>query len=123
MDCELSVMKTNNTWDVIPLPNDKNLVGCRWIYKIKYGSDEKIERYKARLMAKGFSQKEGIDYFETYSLVAKLVIVKMFLAITTIKKWNLVQLDVNNVFLSGELHEEVFMDIPAGLDVSHCPKM
>lgn len=117
MESELNAMKANNTWDVVPLPNEKNSVGCRWVYKIKHGSDGKIERYKARLMAKGFNQKEGIDYFETYSPVAKLVTVKILLAIAAIKKWNLVQLDVNNAFLNGALHEEVFIDIPPGLDV------
>lgn len=117
MNMELDAMAANNTWTIMPLPPNKNTVGCRWVYKVKHGSNGTIERYKARLMAKGFNQKEGIDYFETYSPVAKLVTVKLILAIDAIKKWNMVQLGVNNVFLNGDLHEEVFMDIPPGLNI------
>ncbi|KAL4558415.1 hypothetical protein LXL04_036615 [Taraxacum kok-saghyz] len=116
MKAELDAMAANNTWTIMPLPKNKNTVGCRWVYKVKHGSNGVIERHKARLVAKGFNQKEGIDYFETFSPVAKLVTVKMLLAIAAAKKWDLVQLDVNNTFLNGELNEEVFMDIPSGLD-------
>lgn len=121
MNMELDAMAANNTWTIMPLPPNKNIVGCRWVYKVKHESNGTIERYKARLVAKGFNQKEGIDYFETYSPVAKLVTIKLILAIDAIKKWNMVQLDVNNVLLNGDLHEEVFMNIPPELNIQGEP--
>ena len=117
MAAELEAMDSNDTWTILPLPPGKNTVGCRWVYKIKYGSNGKIERHKARLVAKGFTQQEGVDYFDIYSPVAKLVTVKMLLAIAAAKSWDLVQLDVNNAFLNGTLHEEVYMDIPPGVNI------
>lgn len=117
MDDELKAMNANQTWSIVPLPHNKNTVGCRWVYKIKYGSNGNIERHKARLVAKGFSQQEGVDFFDTYTPVAKLVTVKTLLAIAAAKFWNLVQLDVNNAFLNGDLKEEVYMDLPPGFKI------
>lgn len=104
MVVELDAMKCNNTLTILPLSPGKNTVGCCWVYNIKYGSNGKIERNKACLVAKGFTQQEGVDFFDTYSLFVKLVTVKMLLAIVAEKSWVLVQLDVNNAFLNGTLH-------------------
>ncbi|KAL4027854.1 hypothetical protein IC575_011044 [Cucumis melo] len=114
MKAELEAMETNQTWSIVPLPKGKNSIGCRWVYKIKHKVDGSIERYKARLVAKGYTQQEGLDYFETFSPVAKMVTVKTLLTIAVSKEWPLVQLDVNNAFLHGELFEEVYMDLPLG---------
>lgn len=75
-----------NTWTVVPLPPQKNAMDCRWVYKIEYGSNGAIERHKSILVVKGFNQKEGIDYFKTYSHVTKLYTVKLHLSITLIKQ-------------------------------------
>ena len=114
MDAEIAALEANNTWTITPLPHDKHPVGCKWVYRIKYKADGAIERYKARLVAKGFTQNEGLDYLEIFSPVAKMVSVKCVLAVAAVKGWFLSQLDVNNAFLHGDLHEEVYMSLPPG---------
>jgi hypothetical protein len=114
MQAEIKALEANNTWTFVPLPSNKTLIGCKWVYKIKHNSDGSIERYKAQLVAKGFTQCEGLDYFETFSPVAKLSTVRCLLALAVIKGWHLHQLDVNNAFLHRDLDEEVYMKPPLG---------
>ncbi|GKV14238.1 hypothetical protein SLEP1_g25140 [Rubroshorea leprosula] len=83
MKAEIDALEKNNTWTLETLPPDKRLIGCKWVYKIKYNADGKIERYKARLVTKGFTQVEGIDYHDTFAPVAKLVTVRCLPAIAT----------------------------------------
>ncbi|KAB2624186.1 hypothetical protein D8674_015846 [Pyrus ussuriensis x Pyrus communis] len=118
MEEELQALKTQNTWSLVPLPQNKNLVGCKWVFKIKKHSDGSISRYKARLIAKGFNQEEGIDYGETFSSVVKPTTVRLILALATHFGWSLQQLDVKNAFLHGVLQEEVYMSQPPGFNPS-----
>ena len=112
MSVEIRALISNNTWSLCSLPHGKTAIGCKWVYKIKYHSDGSIDRYKARLVTKGYTQIEGIDYHDTFVPVAKLVTLRLLLSIDITKNWSLHQLDVNNAFLQGDLHEEVFMQLP-----------
>ena len=112
MQEEINALHAQGTWDLVPLPHAKNLVGCKWIYRIKKNADGSIARHKARLVAKGFSQEEGVDYSETFSLVVKPTIVRLVLALAAQFHWTIKQLDVKNAFLHGILQEEVYMAQP-----------
>ncbi|XP_073137802.1 uncharacterized protein [Henckelia pumila] len=115
MQTEISALEANKTWSLMPLPSGHRSIGCKWVFKIKYHSNGTIERYKARLIAKGFTQREGIDYHETFAPVAKLTTFRCMLALGAIHDWKLHQMDVQNVFLHGDLTEEVYMRLPPGL--------
>ncbi|RVW37728.1 Retrovirus-related Pol polyprotein from transposon RE1 [Vitis vinifera] len=112
---ELQALQANDTWSLTPLPAGKTPIGCRWVYKIKQRSDGFIERYKARLVAKGFTQLEGVDYQNTFSPTTKIISVRCLLALAAACGWSLHQMDVNNAFLHGDLHEEIYMSPPLGL--------
>ena len=114
MQQELAALETNETWELTSLPVGKRPIGCYWVYKIKHHLDGNIDRYEARLVAKGYNQIEGVDFTDSFSLVAKPVTVRAFLAIATSSSWLLHQLDINNTFLHGFLDEEVFMSPPEG---------
>lgn len=98
MNKELFAFESNHTWILMDLPPGKKPIGCKWVYKVKYHSDGSIERYKAKLVAKGFIQAEGIDYHDTFAPVAKMITFRTLLALASINNWHLHQLDVNNAF-------------------------
>ena len=93
------------------------MVGCKWIYKIKTHSNGSIERYKARLVIKGFTQEYEIDYEETFAPVARISSVRDLLTVAAASKWDLFHMDIKNAFLNGDLSEEVYMQPPPGLSV------
>ena len=91
-------------------------ISCKWVYKVKIRPDGSIERYKARLVARGFSQQYGLDYDETFSPVSKNTMVRVLIALVASKSWVLWQMDVKNVFLHGELDKEIYMEQPKGFE-------
>lgn len=114
MEKELAALQTNNTWSIVRLSPGKKLIGCKWVYCVKYLADGSINKFKACLVAKGYTQNEGQDYHNTFSPVAKMAIVRTLLAIVDVKRWDIHQHDINNAFLHGDLSEEVYMVIPQG---------
>lgn len=114
MGSEVDALEENNTWTIEDLPPGKKAIGSKWVYKIKYNSDGSIERYKARLVALGNRQIEGVDYGETFSPVARMQTVRMFLEVAAGNNWPVHQMDVHNAFLHGDLTEEVYMKPPPG---------
>ena len=93
------------------------MVGCKWIYKIKTRSDGSIERYKAHLVAKGFTQEYVIDYEEIFAPIARILSIRALLAVAAASKCDFFQMDVKNAFLNGDLSEKVYMQPPLGLSV------
>ncbi|WJZ88053.1 hypothetical protein VitviT2T_007385 [Vitis vinifera] len=125
MNEEMKSLQKNETWELVECPPGKKPVGCRWIYTMKYKADGSIERFKARLVVKGYTQTYGIDYTETFAPVAKINTIRVLLSLAANLDWPLQQFDVKNVFLHGELSEEVYMDLPPGCMVSEkqCQKV
>ena len=118
MQNEMESLHRNGTWDLVPVPNRKRPVKCKWVYKLKepVNPDEK-PRYKARLVAKGYSQIPGIDYTDIYSPVVKHTSIRVLLGLVAANNYELEQLDVTTAFLNGELEEEIFMQQPEGFVV------
>ncbi|KAK1699085.1 hypothetical protein QYE76_015782 [Lolium multiflorum] len=118
---EYSALLENHTWRLVPPSSSKNLIDCKWVYRVKKRADGTIDRYKARLVAKGFKQRYGIDYEDTFSPVVKIATVRIVLSIAVSRGWHLRQLDVKNAFLHGVLEEEVYMRQPPGFEDSTTP--
>ncbi|GKV53961.1 hypothetical protein SLEP1_g60472 [Rubroshorea leprosula] len=114
MQEELDALKKNNTWELVLCPPRANIVGSKWVFKTKLKQDGSIERFKARLATKGFSQVPGLDFDETFNPVLKPTILHLVIALATTQSWPLRQLDVKNAFLHGMLKETVYMTQPPG---------
>jgi hypothetical protein len=113
---EYQSIVNNNVWNVVLRLKEKIVVSSKWIYKTKHSVDGSIEKYKARFIAHGFSQKEGIDYEETFSHVARYTSIRDILAIDVVKKWKVHHMDVKTTFLNGVIEEEVYVERPQGFE-------
>jgi hypothetical protein len=106
----------NDVWDIVSRSEEKFVVTSKWIYKIKHTADGSIEKYKARFVAQGFSQKEGVDYEETFALVARYTSVRVVISLSSVG-WKIHQMDVKTAFLNGVIEEEVYIEKPQGFEV------
>ncbi|BBH02765.1 transposable element gene [Prunus dulcis] len=91
-------------------PSDKQVIGVKWVFKTKLNLDGSVQKNNARLVAKGYVQKPGIDYYETFAPVARLDTIRTLIALAAQRSWKLFQLDVKSAFLNGKLQEEVYVD-------------
>lgn len=114
MQDEINSLHENQTWTLTTLPENRQAVDCKWVYRMKRNADDGCIRYKARLVARGFSQREGIDFTETYSPVVKQTSIRFLLAISTRYNLRIRQLDAVTAFLNGDLSEEIYMLQPKG---------
>ena len=116
MECEFQALLKNETWTLCPRPPDKNVVSSKWVFKSKRRLNGSIEKLKARLVVVGYLQRNGIDFFDTFSPVIKPSTVHMVLVLAVSFNGDIRQLDVSNAFLHGILDEEVYMAQPKGFE-------
>ena len=118
MEDEMKSLHENKTWLLVSKPSEQKIVDCKWIYKVKEGltSSEPV-RYKAKLVAKGFTQVEGVDYTKIFSPVVKYTTIRVILALVAQFNWELEQMDVKTAFLHGELEKTIYMKQPNGFEV------
>lgn len=114
MEEEISSLRNNKTWSLIKPTKDAKIIDCRWIYKVKIRTDGSIDRYKASLCAKGYLQRKGIDFYETFSPVVRYDSIRILIALATELDMYIRQFDVKTAFLHGDLTEEIFMKQPQG---------
>jgi len=113
-----SIMK-NGVWEIIPRPSDKLVVTSKWIYMIKHVVDGSIDKYRARFVARGFSQKEGIDYEKIFAPTLRYTTIRLLVSFAATMGWNIHQMDVKTAFLNGTIDEEVHIKQPEGFKVNN----
>eukprot|EP00253_Pinus_taeda_P005329 PITA_05329 len=123
MNEELEQIEKNNTWELVPRPHDKNIIGTKWIFKNKLNENGEVIRNKAKLVCKGYAQQEGIDFEETFAPIARLKAIRMFLALSSFQKFKVYQMDVKSAFLNGHLKEEVYIEQPQGFILGNDAKL
>jgi hypothetical protein len=117
MDEEMESLDKNETWDLVDLPTGRNIISSKWVFKKKLNAEGKVEKYKAQLVAKGYSQVEGIDFGEIFSPVVKLTSIIFMLSVVVAFDFEVEQMDVKTSFLHGDLEEEIYMKQPEGFVV------
>lgn len=109
MQNEVDSLTTNKTWTLVDLPSNTHILRGRWVYKLKRGPAEEIVRHKARWVVRGFEQREGIDFNETFASVVKPMSYKAIFALTAALNWKLEQMDVKTAFLYNDVEETVYV--------------
>lgn len=121
METEIKDQHALQTWHLVPATPDMNIIGCKWVHRLKLNADGTIDKFKSRLVAKGFHQEEGTDYHETFSPVVRSATIRAVLGVATAKNWSVTQLDVKSAFLYGDLHEDIYMMQPPGFEDPNHP--
>ena len=114
MEKKIKSIKVNEVWELVEVPKGKKTIGCKWVYKWKVDVDGSVERYKARLVAKDYSQQYRLNYDETFSPVTRFESLQTLLALAVQDGFHVHQMDVTTAFLNGKLKKEVYMDQPEG---------
>ena len=114
MQAEVDSLENNNTWTFVDKPQDKNVLPGKRVYKVKYSADGQVDKYKARYVAKGFAQVEGLDFFETCAPTCKPETFRTLLAVATQKGLELRQMDVKSAYLHSEIEDEIYLEQPQG---------
>jgi hypothetical protein len=114
---EIAALERTSTWDLVSCPPRVRPITCKWVYKVKTRSNGSLEHYKARLVAHGFQQEQGRDYDETFAPIAHMITICTLPVVASVQEWSISQLDVKNIFLNGELCEDVYMYPPPGYSI------
>lgn len=109
MEEEIESIEKNNTWELTTFPKGHRAIGVKWVYKTKKNSDGDVEKYKIRLVAKGYKKIQGINYEEVYAPVARIETIHLLISLAAQMKWKIHQLDVKSTFLNGYLEKEVYV--------------
>jgi hypothetical protein len=117
MQDELNSLKENNAWVLVNRPVDRKIIRCNWVFKVKRDEEGSVAHYKARFVAKGFTQQYGIDYCETFSPVIRHSSIRFLCSLAAQLDLEVDHLDVVTAFLQGDLHEEIYMSHPEGFVV------
>ena len=111
---EMNALNGNGTWNLVHLPIRKKAIRCRWVFVVKVNSNGSVARLKAQHVVKGYAQTYGVNYSDTFSPVAKMTSIQLFISLAATHNWDLHQLDIKNAFLHGDLQEEVYQEQPPG---------
>lgn len=119
VNVEMKSLDEAHTWDIVKRPKDKNVVSSKWVFKIKRNAEGEIDKYKAQLVVRGFMQVYRVDYYETYSPIARLASLRLILAIAARQDWDIDVFNFHSAFLNGKLDtdEEIYMELPPGVDL------
>jgi hypothetical protein len=119
MEDEFRALQDNRTWSLVPRPHGANIISGKWVFRVKTKPDGTLDRRKARWVVRGFNQRAGVDFDQTFSPVVKPASIRGVLTVAASKQWPVHQLDVKNAFLHSHLMERVYCQQPAGfLDAS-----
>lgn len=123
MEIELQAIHQNDTWELVPRPQHKKVIGVKWVYKTKYLRDGSLDKHKARLVVKGYAQRPGLDFDDTFAPTARVTTIRTVLAVAGKQRWPIYQMDVKSAFLNGDVKEEIYVEQPPGFFTSKTKDM